>query len=336
MKIYYDKDADPAALKKKKIAVIGYGSQGHAQSQNLKDSKMNVVVSEVKGSRPWKQAEKDGMEVMEAAEAAKWANVIQILVPDEMQAHVYRTYILPHLQKGDILGFSHGFNIHYGQIVPPQNVNVMMVAPKGPGHLVRHEYLQKSGVPSLIAVYQDPSRNTKKVALAYARAIGAGRAGIIETTFREETETDLFGEQAVLCGGCTELVSAGFETLVEAGYSPEMAYFECLHELKLIVDLMQEGGIANMRYSISNTAEYGDLTRGPKVIGKEARDAMKQILRDIQSGDFAREWILENQANAPVLNALRRRGEEHPIEAVGKKLRSMMSWLQKSKLVKEK
>jgi ketol-acid reductoisomerase len=215
-------------------------------------------------------------------------------------------------------------------------VNVMMVAPKGPGHLVRHEYLQKSGVPSLIAVYQDPSRNTKKVALAYARAIGAGRAGIIETTFREETETDLFGEQAVLCGGCTELVSSGFETLVEAGYSPEMAYFECLHELKLIVDLMQEGGIANMRYSISNTAEYGDLTRGPKVIGKEARDAMKQILRDIQSGDFAREWILENQANAPVLNALRRRGEEHPIEAVGKKLRSMMSWLQKSKLVKEK
>ncbi len=336
MKIYYDKDADLAVLKKKKIAVIGYGSQGHAQSQNLKDSKMNVVVSEVKGSKAWKQAVKDGMEVMEAAEAAQWADVIQILVPDEMQASVYQNFIAPHLKKGDILGFSHGFNIHYGQIVPPADVNVMMVAPKGPGHLVRHEYLQKSGVPSLIAIYQNPSKNTKKVAMAYARAIGAGRAGIIETTFKEETETDLFGEQAVLCGGCTEMVMAGFETLVEAGYAPEMAYFECLHELKLIVDLMQEGGIANMRYSISNTAEYGDLTRGPKVIGAESRAAMKKILEDIQNGEFAREWILENRANAPVLNALRRRGEEHSIEKVGKKLRSMMSWLQKEKLVKEK
>jgi ketol-acid reductoisomerase len=297
---------------------------------------MNVVVSEVKGSPAWKQAEKDGMKVMEAADAAKWADVIQILVPDELQSRVYRDFIEPHLKKGDVLCFSHGFNIHYGQVVPPGNVNVMMVAPKGPGHLVRHEYLQGSGVPSLIAVHQDPSRNTKKIALAYGRAIGAGRAGIIETTFREETETDLFGEQAVLCGGCTELVIAGFDTLVEAGYSPEMAYFECLHELKLIVDLMQEGGIANMRYSISNTAEYGDVTRGPRVIGEEARTAMKKILNDIQTGEFAREWILENQANAPVLRALRKKGEEHPIEGVGKKLRSMMSWLQKGKLVKEK
>lgn len=336
MKIYYDKDASLANLKKRKIAVIGYGSQGHAQSQNLQDSKMNVVVSEVKGSPQWRQAIKDGMKVMEAAEAAQWADVIQMLVPDELQSKVYGAFIEPHLKKGDVLCFSHGFNIHYGQIVPPANVNVMMVAPKGPGHLVRHEYLQSSGVPALIAIEQDPSRNTKKIALAYARAIGAGRAGVIETTFKEETETDLFGEQAVLCGGCTELVMAGYETLVEAGYSPEMAYFECLHELKLIVDLMQEGGIANMRYSISNTAEYGDLTRGPRVIGEESRSAMKEILTDIQNGEFAREWMLENQVNAPVLRALRKKGEAHPIEVVGKKLRSMMSWLKKGKLVKEK
>lgn len=336
MKIYYDKDADPKLLKKRKIAVIGYGSQGHAQSQNLKDSKMNVVVSEAKGSRAWKQAEKDGMEVMETADAAKWADLIQILVPDELQSSVYQEYIEPRLKKGDILCFSHGFNIHYGQIVPPVGVNVMMVAPKGPGHLVRHEYVQGGGVPALIAVEQDPSKNTKKIALAYGRAIGAGRAGIIETTFGEETETDLFGEQAVLCGGCTELVTAGFETLVEAGYSPEMAYFECLHELKLIVDLMQEGGIANMRYSISNTAEYGDITRGPRIIGQESRDAMKKILQDVQSGEFAREWILENKANAPVLRALRKKGERHPIEEVGARLRSMMPWLKKDKLVKDK
>ncbi|MEK6775843.1 MAG: ketol-acid reductoisomerase [bacterium] len=336
MKIYYDKDADLSLLKKKKIAVIGYGSQGHAQSQNLKDSKMNVVVSEVKGSKAWKRAEKDGMKLMETGEAAKWADVIQILAPDEMQGSVYQQFIAPHLNKGDILCFSHGFNIHFGQIVPPEDVNVMMVAPKGPGHLVRHEFLQGGGVPSLIAIHQDPSKDTKKIALAYARAIGAGRAGIIETSFREETETDLFGEQAVLCGGCTELVTAGFETLVEAGYSPEMAYFECLHELKLIVDLMQEGGIANMRYSISNTAEYGDLTRGPRVIGPESRAAMKKILKDIQDGEFAREWILENKANAPVLRALRKKGEAHPVEEVGARLRSMMSWLKKDKLVKDK
>ena len=335
MKIYYDKDADLALLKKRRIAVIGYGSQGHAQAQNLRDSKMNVVVSEVPGSPAWKRAQKDGLRVMETAEAAAWADLIQVLVPDEMQAGIYERFIAPHLAKGDILGFSHGFNIHYGQIVPPANVNVMMVAPKGPGHLVRHEYVQGGGVPALIAVHQDPSRRTKKIALAYARAIGAGRAGIIETTFREETETDLFGEQAVLCGGCTQLVLAGFETLVEAGYSPEMAYFECLHELKLIVDLMQEGGIANMRYSISNTAEYGDLTRGPRVIGEASRAAMKEILADIQSGAFAREWILENRANAPVLRALRRRGAEHPIEEVGRRLRSMMGWLGKDRLVKE-
>jgi len=336
MKIYYDKDADLSLLKKKKIAVIGYGSQGHAQSQNLKDSKMNVVVGAIKGSKTWKRAEKDGMRVMETAEAAAWADLIQILVPDEKQASVYEQFIAPHLKKGDTLSFSHGFNIHFGQILPPEEINVMMVAPKGPGHLVRHEYLQGGGVPSLIAVHQDPSKNTKKIALAYAGAIGAGRAGIIETSFKEETETDLFGEQAVLCGGCTALVTAGFETLVEAGYAPEMAYFECMHELKLIVDLMQEGGIANMRYSISNTAEYGDLTRGPRVIGAESRAAMKKILNDIQSGEFAREWILENKANAPVLKALRKKGEAHPIEEVGSRLRSMMSWLKKDKLVKEK
>jgi len=336
MKIYYDKDAKLADLKKRKVAVIGYGSQGHAQAQNLKESNINVVVSELKGSKAWKQAQKDGMKVMEANDAAKWADLIQILVPDELQSSIYQKFIAPNLKKGDILGFSHGFNIHYGQIVPPPDVNVMMVAPKGPGHLVRHEYVQGGGVPSLIAVYQNPSKNTKKIALAYARGIGAGRAGIIETTFSEETETDLFGEQAVLCGGCTELVMAGFETLVEAGYSPEMAYFECLHELKLIVDLMQEGGIANMRYSISNTAEYGDVTRGPRVIGEESRQAMKNILTDIQNGKFAREWILENKANAPVLRALRKKGEEHPIEAVGKRLRSMMGWLKKDKLVKNK
>jgi len=336
MKIYYDKDADLSLLKKKKIAVIGYGSQGHAQSQNLKDSKMNVVVGAIKGSKTWKRAEKDGMRVMETAEAAAWADLIQILVPDEKQASVYEQFIAPHLKKGDTLSFSHGFNIHFGQILPPEEINVMMVAPKGPGHLVRHEYLQGGGVPSLIAVHQDPSKNTKKIALAYAGAIGAGRAGIIETSFKEETETDLFGEQAVLCGGCTALVTAGFETLVEAGYAPEMAYFECMHELKLIVDLMQEGGIANMRYSISNTAEYGDMTRGPRVIGAESRAAMKKILNDIQSGEFAREWILENKANAPVLKALRKKGEAHPIEEVGSRLRSMMSWLKKDKLVKEK
>jgi len=336
MKIYYDKDADLSLLKKKKIAVIGYGSQGHAQSQNLKDSKMNVVVGAIKGSKTWKRAEKDGMRVMETAEAAAWADLIQILVPDEKQASVYEQFIAPHLKKGDTLSFSHGFNIHFGQILPPEEINVMMVAPKGPGHLVRHEYLQGGGVPSLIAVHQDPSKNTKKIALAYAGAIGAGRAGIIETSFKEETETDLFGEQAVLCGGCTALVTAGFETLVEAGYAPEMAYFECMHELKLIVDLMQEGGIANMRYSISNTAEYGDMTRGPRVIGAGSRAAMKKILNDIQSGEFAREWILENKANAPVLKALRKKGEAHSIEEVGSRLRSMMSWLKKDKLVKEK
>ena len=336
MKIYYDKDADLSLLKKKKIAVIGYGSQGHAQSQNLKDSKMNVVVGAIKGSKTWKRAEKDGMRVMETAEAAAWADLIQILVPDEKQASVYEQFIAPHLKKGDTLCFSHGFNIHFGQILPPEDMNVMMVAPKGPGHLVRHEYLQGGGVPSLIAVHQDPAKNTKKIALAYAGAIGAGRAGIIETSFKEETETDLFGEQAVLCGGCTALVTAGFETLVEAGYAPEMAYFECMHELKLIVDLMQEGGIANMRYSISNTAEYGDMTRGPRVIGAGSRAAMKKILNDIQSGEFAREWILENKANAPVLKALRKKGEAHPIEEVGSRLRSMMSWLKKDKLVKEK
>lgn len=332
MKVYYDKDAKKKVLKNRRIVVVGYGSQGHAHANNLRESGMDVTVAETKGAN-WEKAQKAGFKVFTAAEAAKKADVIMMLVPDEYAADIYRTEIAPNIRKGVYLGFAHGFNIHFGQIVPPKDVNVFMVAPKGPGHLVRSEYLKGSGVPCLIAVHQNPSKNTKDVALAYASAIGGGRAGVIGTTFREETETDLFGEQVVLCGGLTSLIMAGYETLVEAGYSPEMAYFECLHEVKLIVDLIYEGGISTMRYSISNTAQYGDITRGPRIITEKTKKEMKKILDEIQSGAFAREWILECRANKPVFNALTRRGEEHPIEEVGAKLRAMMPWLKKGKLV---
>jgi ketol-acid reductoisomerase len=333
IKIYYDKDADIKVLKNKKIAVMGYGSQGHAHANNLKEGGLNVIVGVRKGGSGWDKAEKAGLKVFTPSDAAKNADVIMMLVPDEYMADIYKSEISPYIKKGVYIGFAHGFNIHFGQIVPPHHVNVFMVAPKGPGHLVRSEYIKGSGVPCLIANHQDPSKNTKKVALAYASAIGGGRAGIIETTFREETETDLFGEQVVLCGGLTSLILAGYETLVGAGYSPEMAYFECLHEVKLIVDLIYEGGISNMRYSISNTAQYGDLTRGPRIITGETKKEMKKILEEIQSGKFAKEWILECKANKPVFNALTKQGEEHPVEEVGAKLRAMMPWLKKGKLV---
>ncbi|WP_203473729.1 ketol-acid reductoisomerase [Dissulfurispira thermophila] len=332
MNIYYDKDTKLDTLKKKKIAIIGYGSQGHAHANNLKESGMDVIIGLRKGSS-WDKAEKAGFAVMTPAEASKIADIIMILLPDELQADVYKNEIAPNMKTGVYLAFAHGFNIHFGQIVPPKDANVFMAAPKGPGHLVRSEYTKGSGVPCLIAVHQDPSGNTKEIALAYASAIGGGRAGIIETTFKEETETDLFGEQVVLCGGLTALIQAGFETLVEAGYAPEMAYFECLHEVKLIVDLIYEGGISNMRYSISNTAQYGDLTRGPRIITEETKKEMKKILKEIQDGIFAREWMLECKANKPVFNALTRKGEEHQIEDVGAKLRAMMPWLKKGKLV---
>jgi ketol-acid reductoisomerase len=332
MKIYYDKDANETVIQGKRVAIIGYGSQGHAHANNLKDRGVDVVIGLRPGSS-WGKAEKAGMKVMPVADAVAYAEVVMILVPDELQGDLYRSEIAPGLKKGGYLAFAHGFNIHFGQVVPDPAVNVFMVAPKGPGHLVRHEFTKGSGVPALIAIHQDPSGDTKSVALSYASAIGAGRAGVIETNFRDETETDLFGEQTVLCGGVTALITAGYETLVEAGYPPEMAYFECLHELKLIVDLVYEGGISNMRYSISNTAQYGDLTRGPRVVTEETKNEMRRILSEIQSGQFAKEWILENRANRPVFNALTRRGETHPIEEVGAKLRAMMPWLSKDKLV---
>jgi len=332
IKVYYDKDANLGALKKKKIVIMGYGSQGHAHANNLKESGMDVTIGVRKGSS-WDKAKAAGFKVMTPADASKIADVIMILLPDEYQADIYNSEIAPNMKKGVYLAFAHGFNIHFGQIVPPADANVFMAAPKGPGHLVRAEYSRGSGVPCLIAVHQDPSKNTKGIALAYASAIGGGRAGIIETNFREETETDLFGEQAVLCGGITSLIQAGFETLVEAGYAPEMAYFECLHEVKLIVDLIYEGGISNMRYSISNTAQYGDLTRGPRVVTEETKQEMKKILTEIQDGVFAKEWMLECRANKPVFNALTRKGEKHQIEDVGGRLRAMMPWLKKSKLV---
>ena len=332
IKIYYDKDAVKSVLKNKKIVIVGYGSQGHAHANNLKESGMDVSIGIRKGLS-WGKAEKAGFKVQTPAEAAKKADIIMMLVPDEYAADIYKEEIAPNIRKGAYLAFAHGFNIHFGQIAPPQDVNVFMAAPKGPGHLVRSEYSKGSGVPCLIAIHQDPSKDTKAVALAYASGIGGGRAGIIETTFREETETDLFGEQVVLCGGLTSLILAGYETLVEAGYSPEMAYFECLHEVKLIVDLIHEGGISTMRYSISNTAQYGDLTRGPRIITEETKNEMKKILTEIQSGVFAKEWMLECKANKPVFNALTRKGEEHSIEEVGAKLRAMMPWLKKGKLV---
>jgi len=331
MKIYYDKDANLNHLKGKKIAIIGYGSQGHAQAQNLRDSGLNVIVSQRKGSENYQFALRDGFKPVTAEEAAKQADVIQILTQDHVQAKLYEVDVKPHLKQGKTLLFSHGFNIHYGQIVPPKEIDVVMIAPKGPGHLVRREFQKGAGVPSLVAIYQDFSKKANQMALAYAKGIGATRAGLIETTFREETETDLFGEQAVLCGGVTELIKAGFDTLVEAGYQPEIAYFECLHELKLIVDLMYEGGMSFMRYSVSDTAEYGDLTRGNRIITQETRKEMKRILKEVQTGSFAKEWILENQAGRPVFNALRKKEAEHPIEGVGKKLRSMMGWLKEKK-----
>jgi ketol-acid reductoisomerase len=333
MKIYYEKDADMGLLKGKKVAVIGYGSQGFAHSNNLKESGVDVMVGLRKGSKSWEKAAGAGLKVVEVAEAAKTADIIMVLVPDELQGGMYKKDIEANIKKGAFLAFAHGFNIHFGQIVPGEDINVFMAAPKSPGHLVRSQYVKGEGVPGLIAVHQDPSGKTRDMALAYASAIGCARAGVIETSFREETETDLFGEQAVLCGGATALIQAGYETLVEAGYAPEMAYFECLHELKLIVDLIYEGGISNMRYSISNTAQYGDLTRGPRIVTEETKKEMKKILSEIQSGQFAKEWMLENMANKPTFNALTKKGQAHPIEEVGGRLRKMMPWLQKGKLV---
>jgi ketol-acid reductoisomerase len=333
MKIYSDTDADASRLQGKTVAVIGYGSQGHAHANNLHDSGVQVVVGLRRDGGSWKKAEQAGLKVMETAAAAKAADVVMILVPDELGGDLYASEIAPNLRDGKYLAFAHGFNIHFKQVVPPAGVNVFMVAPKGPGHLVRSEYQKGRGVPCLLAIHQDPSGDTRAVGLAYAKAIGGTRAAVIETTFKEETETDLFGEQAVLCGGLTELVRAGYETLVEGGYSPEMAYFECLHEVKLIVDLMYEGGIANMRYSISNTAEYGDMTRGKRIIGPEARKAMQTILGEIQSGKFANEWITEHKVGMPHFRELRKEAEHHQIEEVGSKLRALMPWLQSERLV---
>jgi ketol-acid reductoisomerase len=329
VQVYYDQDADLGYLSGKKIAIIGYGSQGHAQAQNLKDSGVDVVVGLRRDLPDWDKAVKDGLTVTTVPEAAAAGDIIQMLVPDELQAQIYKEEIEPHLAEGNALMFSHGFNIHFGQIVPPANIDVFMVAPKGPGHMVRRMYLEGKGVPCLVAVYQDYTGKAKDVGLAYAKGIGGTRAGVFETTFKEETETDLFGEQAVLCGGVTELIKAGFDTLVEAGYAPEMAYFECLHEMKLIIDLAVEGGLSYMRYSISNTAEYGDYVTGKRIITEETRKEMKKILAEIQQGEFAKKWILENQANRPVYNARAKEEKEHLIEKVGAELRKMMPWLQK-------
>jgi ketol-acid reductoisomerase len=333
MNIYYDKDADLAPLKGKTVAVIGYGSQGHAHANNLRDSGINVLIGLRKDGGSWKKAENAGFKVMEPGPAAKAADVVMMLVPDELGAELYQREIAAGMTDGKFLAFAHGFNIHFKGIVPQPGLNVFMVAPKGPGHLVRSEFQKGRGVPCLLAIQQDPSGKTREIGLAYAKAIGGTRAAVLETSFKEETETDLFGEQSVLCGGLTELIRAGYETLVEAGYSPEMAYFECLHEVKLIVDLIYEGGIANMRYSISNTAEYGDMTRGRRVIGAEARQAMKQILTDIQSGKFANEWMEEHRVGQPHFRELRKEAETHPIEAVGTRLRGMMPWLGSDRLV---
>jgi ketol-acid reductoisomerase len=333
MKIFYDKDADLSLIKRKHVAIIGYGSQGHAHANNLRDSGVKVSVGLRKGGASWGKAKNAGLPVKSVGDAVKGADTIMILLPDEHHARVYHEEIEPNIKKGATLAFAHGFNIHFKQIEPRADLDVIMIAPKGPGHLVRSTYTQGGGVPSLIAVYQDPSKNARDVALSYAAAIGAARAGVIETTFREECETDLFGEQVVLCGGLTALIQAGYDTLVEAGYAPEMAYFECLHEVKLIVDLIYEGGIANMRYSISNTAEYGDFTRGPRIINEQVRAEMKKILHEIQTGQFAREFILENQANAPTMKAMRRMAASHSVEVVGARLRDMMPWIKKNRLV---
>ncbi len=333
MKVYYDKDIDSSKLERKKVAIVGYGSQGHAHAQNLRESGISVTVADIEGGANWKKAVEAGFEVKSASEAAKAADIVVMLAPDTSQPAIYYENIEKNLSSGNAVMFSHGFNIHYGQIVAPSDVDVFMVAPKAPGHTVRDQYLAGSGVPGLVAVHQDATGEAKDLALAYSQAIGCSRAGVIETTFKDETETDLFGEQSVLCGGLSALIMAGFETLVEAGYPPEMAYFECCHEVKLIVDLIYEGGIANMRYSVSDTAKYGDITRGPRVVNESVKLEMKKIIEEIQSGEFAREWILENKAGRPSYNALLRKGEEHPIESVGGKLREMMSSLFQKKLV---
>jgi ketol-acid reductoisomerase len=327
MKVYYDQDASLESLQDKKIAVLGFGSQGHAHALNLKESGMNVTVAEVPGSDAWKNAENAGLTVKTAAEASAGANVIMMLLPDQIQKKIYDQSIVHNLNEGDTLVFAHGFNIHYKWIVPPKNVNVMMIAPKSPGHLVRRTFLEGNGVPCLIAIHQDYTGNTKDMALAWAKGIGGTRAGVIETTFKDETETDLFGEQAVLCGGSAELVKAGFETLVEGGYPPELAYFECMHELKLIVDLYYEGGLSRMNYSVSDTAEYGGMTRGPKVINEETKNVMRTILKGVQDGSFAEEWRKENEGGQKLMLKLRKENSEHPIEKVGSQLRNMMSWL---------
>jgi ketol-acid reductoisomerase len=333
MNIYYDKDADLSIIQGKQVAIIGYGSQGHAHANNLKDSGANVCVGLRAGSSSEAKAKAAGLDVKSIADAVASSDVVMILAPDEHQAELYRNEIEPNIKQGAALAFAHGFNIHFQQIIPRPDLDVIMIAPKGPGHLVRATYTGGGGVPSLIAIFQDASGQAKELSLSYASANGGGRAGIIETSFKEETETDLFGEQAVLCGGITALIQAGFETLVEAGYAPEMAYFECLHETKLIVDLIYEGGIANMRYSISNTAEYGDFTRGPRVITEETKREMKKILTEIQQGEFAKEFILENQSGAATMKAKRRISREHGIEVVGEKLRSMMPWIKANQLV---
>ena len=331
-KMFYEKDTNLGLLQGKKVAVIGFGSQGHAHALNLHESGVDVVVGLYEGSKSWDKVKEAGLEVATTAEAAKKADIIMILVPDEKQAKLYREEIAPYLEEGNALVFAHGFNIHFKQIVPPSNVDVFMIAPKGPGHMVRRTYTEGSGVPCLIAVEQDYSGKAKDLALAYANGIGGARAGVLETTFKDETETDLFGEQAVLCGGVTALIKAGFETLVEAGYAPENAYFECMHEMKLIVDLMYQGGMAAMRYSISDTAEYGDYVTGSRIITDETKKEMKQVLTEIQDGTFAKKWLLENQVGRPTFNAMRRKEAEHPIEKVGKELREMMSWIDTKKL----
>ena len=330
-KLYYDDDADLGLLKGKTIGVIGYGSQGHAQAQNLRDSGVNVIIGQRPGGANYDLAVEHGFKPMSAAEVTKQADIIQILIPDELQHDLYKNEVEPHLKAGKALVFSHGFAVHFSQIVPPKDVDVWLVAPKGPGHMVRRTYTEGSGVPALIAVYQDASGNAKNLALAQAKGVGGTRSGVYETTFREEVETDLFGEQVVLCGGLVSLIQNGFETLTEAGYSPEMAYFECCHEVKLIVDLIYEGGIANMRHSISNTAEYGDLTRGPRIVTDETKKEMKKILREIQTGQFAKEFVLESRANMASFKAMRQLGLEHPIETVGAEVRSHMGWLKKNK-----
>ncbi len=333
MKVYYDKDADLSLVKGKKVAIVGYGSQGHAHALNLKESGVNVTVALRQGGASWDKATKAGLQVKEVAEAVKDADIVMILLPDETHPEVYYQSIHANIKKGAALAFAHGFNIHFGQITPRDDLDVIMIAPKAPGHTVRSTYTQGGGVPSLIAVHRDVSGSARDLALSYAAAIGSGKAGVIETNFREETETDLFGEQAVLCGGAVELVKAGFETLVEAGYAPEMAYFECLHELKLIVDLMYEGGIANMNYSISNNAEFGEYVTGPEVVTADTKKAMKKALERIQTGEYAKMFILENKAGAPTLTARRRLMAEHPIEQVGEKLRAMMPWIKANRLV---